>query len=507
MKINSQQTGSGKLGNVVYSQNSGVCIARQYKAEVANPSTESQVDKRSAFKLLSQLSAAVKQDIAIRKNGLQSSRNQFMSVNYSAVSVNAGDASINLNRVQLTKSNRGVGEFSATRSAGTGISLAMAGDESANIDKMVYAAYVKQADGTLMPFDSVVVSDAGVDGVFPATLKQTDLPVVVLGYGIKVATGGARAAFSNMKAPTAEQVARIITTSSEAFAGSSVTRTKGLTLNLGEDTASTDDVERFLVSVSASGNGSVLGGGRYAAGEVARLVATPVAEATFVAWRKGSRDGLILSTNANYQFEVTEDITIVGVFQGGPVPQYVITASANPTSDGSVTGAGTKAEGSTCTLVATPVAGKVFLRWTENGQVVSTAATYSFTVERARTLVAHFGEQPSTGFANVTIGGSNWANNLTNQSGTKAIAGSFADVADVDEIAIVQQYNTNRRKPDIGDGVSTYTTTSINDGRFNVSVNVSQGSTFWLCAVKDDVDLGAIVVDVFPYFVAGEDIE
>lgn len=506
MKINSQQTGSGKLGNVVYSQNAGVCIARQYKAEVANPSTEAQVDKRSAFKLLSQLSAAVKQDIAIRKNGLQSARNQFMSVNYQAVSVEAGDATINLNRVQLTKSNRGIGEFEADRTSGTGIAVNMAGDEAVNVDKVVYAAYVKQVDGSLMPFDSIVVSEAGEGGTFPATLKFTDLPVVVLSYGVKTNTSGARAAFGNMKAPTAEQVARLITTSSEAANGSSVTRTKGLTLNAGESSASSDDVERFLVSVSASGNGSVSGGGRYAAGEVARLVATPVAEATFVAWRKGSRDGQTLSTNANYQFEVTADITIVGVFQGGPTPQYVINASASPAGDGSVTGAGTKAEGSTCTLVATPIEGKAFLNWTENGQVVSTSASYSFTVQRARTLVAHFGEQPASGFANVTFDGSAWNGDKSGVIGTKTFAGSFGGDSSVNQIGLIMQDSSSRVKPTIGSTPYPEITARLDGGNFTLSTNIQMSKSYWLVAIHTDEDLDDIM-DVYPYFVAGADAE
>ena len=59
---------------------------------------------------------------------------------------------------------------------------------------------------------------------------------------------------------------------------------------------------------------------------------------------------------------------------------YTITASASPSSGGTVSGAGTYQEGSTCTLTATPATGYNFVRWTKNGSQVSTNASYSFTV-------------------------------------------------------------------------------------------------------------------------------
>jgi hypothetical protein len=55
-----------------------------------------------------------------------------------------------------------------------------------------------------------------------------------------------------------------------------------------------------------------------------------------------------------------------------------------------VIGSGTYAEGAECTLTATPNEGYAFTHWTENGEVVSTDATYSFTVTGDRNLVANF---------------------------------------------------------------------------------------------------------------------
>ena len=67
-----------------------------------------------------------------------------------------------------------------------------------------------------------------------------------------------------------------------------------------------------------------------------------------------------------------------------------ITATANPANGGVVSGTGVYAYGATCTLTATPNAGYYFLNWTEDGEVVSYDANYSFPVNGDRNLVANF---------------------------------------------------------------------------------------------------------------------
>ena len=55
-----------------------------------------------------------------------------------------------------------------------------------------------------------------------------------------------------------------------------------------------------------------------------------------------------------------------------------------------MSGSGTYQDGTECTLTATPSENYTFTNWTENGEVVSTDAIYSFTVNADRTLVANF---------------------------------------------------------------------------------------------------------------------
>jgi hypothetical protein len=70
---------------------------------------------------------------------------------------------------------------------------------------------------------------------------------------------------------------------------------------------------------------------------------------------------------------------------------YTVKVSAYPTADGTVTGGGTFAGGTSDTVTATPKSGHTFLHWTKNGAVVSTSPSYTFTMPSANVaLVADF---------------------------------------------------------------------------------------------------------------------
>ena len=72
-----------------------------------------------------------------------------------------------------------------------------------------------------------------------------------------------------------------------------------------------------------------------------------------------------------------------------------ITVAATPTEGGSVTGGGSyEGGGVTCTLTANANHDYCFLNWTEDGEVVSSDAEYTFTVAGDRSLVANFSFMP-----------------------------------------------------------------------------------------------------------------
>jgi hypothetical protein len=73
------------------------------------------------------------------------------------------------------------------------------------------------------------------------------------------------------------------------------------------------------------------------------------------------------------------------------VPQnHTISVSANPSEGGTTIGGGTFLHGLQCVLTAVASDGYAFTNWTENGNIVSTQANYTFTVTNNRTLVANF---------------------------------------------------------------------------------------------------------------------
>jgi hypothetical protein len=70
--------------------------------------------------------------------------------------------------------------------------------------------------------------------------------------------------------------------------------------------------------------------------------------------------------------------------------QFKITLMASPIADGTVTGAGTFPGGTSQTVTATPNSGHAFVHWTQSGRVVSTSASYTFTLTANVSLVANF---------------------------------------------------------------------------------------------------------------------
>ena len=122
----------------------------------------------------------------------------------------------------------------------------------------------------------------------------------------------------------------------------------------------------------------------YQGGTSCTVTATANPNYTFSNW---TENGQVVSTEANYTFNVEGDRNLVANFT---VNSHTVTVLANPTAGGSVTGGGTYSIGQNCTVTATPNNGYNFVNWTIDGQVVSTDASYSFTVTQDVTLVANF---------------------------------------------------------------------------------------------------------------------
>ena len=129
--------------------------------------------------------------------------------------------------------------------------------------------------------------------------------------------------------------------------------------------------------------GTVTGGGYYAAGATATLVATPNIGYHFVQWQDGNADNPRTIT-------VTGNATYVATFAADVPTSYTITVtSANPTM-GNVTGGGSYVEGSQATLTATANSGYHFVSW-QDGNADNPR---TITVTGNATYTATFAENP-----------------------------------------------------------------------------------------------------------------
>ncbi len=160
----------------------------------------------------------------------------------------------------------------------------------------------------------------------------------------------------------------------------------------------------IYAEVEPENSGTVTGAGGYNYGQECTLTATPNTGYDFQKWTKG---GTTVSSNASFTFPVTETATYKAHFK---IKSYTIGVSANPENGGTVEGGGSYDHGQNCTVKATPAEGYAFTNWTDDGEVASEDADYTFTVTSNRTLVANFKELQANEYsiqvsANPTEGG------------------------------------------------------------------------------------------------------
>ena len=431
MKVRGYLKGSGKLGNIVCSTVAGETIARDYNPEVSNPNTESQVEQRAKFKLMSQLSSVMAPVIAIPKEKSQSSRNLFVRKNMGATVYDGIQAAINLNRVQLTNGVTNIDTFGCDRSDHESCYCYYSGIDLVGMAGMVYCIFTKDAAGNLSLFDSAVVTENTERGTWEANLKYTDAEIVLYAYALIGDREKAKAAFGNLSAPTAESLAKLLVSSSVDASTIKTTKTKAFTMAVGlEEGEWSEDDGKVRLTISVTGPGTADGAGRYDIGERVRCTATPNSGMEFVGWYRG---GQLVATSLNYEFDIVADTTVEARFKA-PAARHNVTASVSPSGSGTVSGTGSFEEGSNCTVVATAASGYRFVEWQKNGTQVSTSASYTFAVMEDVALVAVF-EEVQSGFSNVTLNGSAWDSNKQHLS-TLHTEGNYNGAATV--AAIIQ---------------------------------------------------------------------
>lgn len=182
---------SGKMGSVVFRVRQGEQIVTQYNPIVKNPNTEAQSTQRVAFKLMSQVAAAMASAIINRpaRQG-QSARNRFVQQNFPLVEGDATNAKIAMEKLQLTSSSTYLGTISSSNNSVSVASI------PANVTKVRFVRVSYPSAGNTDKPVVTQITDVNVSNntaSTPAFDGET-----VLAYGIIPTSGAAKVALDNI---------------------------------------------------------------------------------------------------------------------------------------------------------------------------------------------------------------------------------------------------------------------------------------------------------------------
>lgn len=317
---------TGKIGSIVFSTSGGKTIAREYNPHVSNPNTIAQVDQRARMKLMSQLSSALAPVIAMTKDGLVSKRNKFVKKNFDASYALNGVAQISYENVQLTEGSVGLPQI---------------------------AVDFFESEGDYTPYIALATEPAqNISRVVWCVFEKTQEARLSLYDSIIVSEK----------------------------TSSGVIGFYGTQINLEHN--GNQFTKEYVIYAYAMADTSEKATARY--GNLNVQSASDLA--TLVANRSISFE--------DYQFTQTRGTTIGHGSEGDePTPagqaRVYVTALGQ---GGTVSGGGTYPLGQQVTVTATPNSGFYFKGWANNGsaQIISTAASYTFTLQGQTDLVAMF---------------------------------------------------------------------------------------------------------------------
>ena len=147
--------------------------------------------------------------------------------------------------------------------------------------------------------------------------------------------------------------------------------------------------------LTASGPGTVSGGGQYATNSSVTVNATPTGASSFDGWFD---NGVLVSTSTSYTFNINTDVNLTAKFTN-----IAYNVTLNSDGQGLTAGGGQYTNGTNVTVSATPSAGYKFVGWYKGSSKVSDNASYTFTMSGAVTLTAKFEAVTYTITAEVTL--------------------------------------------------------------------------------------------------------
>ena len=144
--------------------------------------------------------------------------------------------------------------------------------------------------------------------------------------------------------------------------------------------------ETVAAQINPAHSGTVSGSGSFSPGSSVTVTAIANSGYAFSNW---TENGTVQSASANYTFVLATNRSLVANFSLSSVT-YTVATQMDPANSGTISGSGSFTAGSSVTVSAIANSDYTFANWTENGQVQSTSASYTFTLNTNRNLVAIF---------------------------------------------------------------------------------------------------------------------
>lgn len=217
--------GSGKVGSSVFAVSGGEQIVRQYNPNVSNPSTNAQVQQRAKFKLLSQLAADLAPALAIKKQGMRSARNQFVSTNFWLTDFQQNTAQLDYTQLQLTDGKSAMPPI--VKGENTTVMLQNA--DSGLLNAVVYVFCMKDEEDQIRVMGIKPAINSG-NGFFETSYAEFPDAEFVYAYGLKFNSSASRSRYENYFIEESNGIANLNTALAEAIAGSDRTSTTYLSL-------------------------------------------------------------------------------------------------------------------------------------------------------------------------------------------------------------------------------------------------------------------------------------
>lgn len=225
--------GTGKVGPLVLQINGGEQIMKEKPARVNNPNTPAQIEQRAKLKLMSQLAAALGGYLAFQKVGLKSARNQFISKNFPLCSYANNQATVDLEKLQLTAGSAFLPELNRTAAQGGGQEISLMQPAAEDIQSVRYILCKVNDDSQLSVIGSQLVTTPGDQRHFEFTTPLPNGKYVVYGYGIKAGAGKITTSYDNYEVDAGGSDAYLDVNALAKVAAGNLTKTSGLAATIG----------------------------------------------------------------------------------------------------------------------------------------------------------------------------------------------------------------------------------------------------------------------------------